>query len=179
MGRNVEIKARVRDPDALRKRIEPIADRPPEVIHQHDTFFPCGEGRLKLRRFSQQEGELIFYRRSDSSQPSESNYLIVRTADPEGLAHLLSQALGKRGSVVKQRTLYWSGQTRIHLDRVEGLGDFVELEVVLEPGQPTQEGLDIASDLMARLGIKEDDLLEGAYIDLLESRLGTNTQKHS
>ncbi len=82
----------------------------------------------------------------------------------------LSVALGVRGVVRKTRTLYLVGQTRIHLDEVAGLGDFMELEVVLHPGQTDEEGQAIARDLMTRLGVEEKDLLEGAYMDLLEGK---------
>ena len=67
----------------------------------------------------------------------------------------------------KQRTLYLAGRTRIHVDRVEGLGDFVELEVVLGEGEAVDAGLREAHDLMARLGIAAPALVEGAYVDLL------------
>ena len=71
------------------------------------------------------------------------------------------------GVVRKRRWLYMVGQTRVHLDRVEGLGEFVELEVVLRPDQAEGEGVAIAQDLMARLGIAEGQLVEMAYIDLM------------
>jgi predicted adenylyl cyclase CyaB len=70
----------------------------------------------------------------------------------------------------KKRTLYLAGQTRIHLDEVEGLGNFMELEVVLRPDQSDAEGQAIANDLMKRLGVQEQDLIEGAYMDILEGK---------
>ncbi|MCI0529102.1 MAG: class IV adenylate cyclase, partial [Nitrospira sp.] len=73
-----------------------------------------------------------------------------------------------RGTVRKKRRVFMVGQTRIHLDQVEGLGNFVELEVVLKDGQCGAEGMRICEKLMKSLGIAEDDLIEGAYIDLLE-----------
>ena len=80
---------------------------------------------------------------------------------------LLSAALGVRGEVRKRRTLLLSGQTRIHLDEVVDLGDFLELEVVLEPTQPAEDGELIARELMRRLDVRDEDLVEGAYLDLL------------
>ena len=86
------------------------------------------------------------------------------------LKAVLSAALGVRGVVRKQRTLYQVGETRIHLDEVENLGSFLELEVMLSPGQSEEQGVNIAADLMARLGIEESDLVNVAYIDLLEGQ---------
>jgi predicted adenylyl cyclase CyaB len=80
---------------------------------------------------------------------------------------ILTSILGVLGVVRKRRWLYRTGQTRIHLDRVEGLGEFMELEVVLGPGQTEAEGIGVARGLMNRLGIAEDQLVEAAYLDLL------------
>ena len=167
MPANVEIKARVPDPERLRAAAEALGDTPVEALDQEDTFFAAPEGRLKLRDFGDGTGELILYRRPDLSGPKTSNYTIAPTSNPGALKAILSFVLGAIGVVRKRRLLYRVGQTRIHLDRVEGLGAFVELEVVLRPGQPEAEGTRIAEDLMDRLGIAEDQLVEGAYIDLL------------
>jgi len=80
---------------------------------------------------------------------------------------VLSNALGVRGVVRKRRTLFLVGQTRIHLDEVENLGLFVEIEVVLSLQQTVSEGVHIAEEIMEKLGISRDDLVEKAYIDLL------------
>ena len=174
MPRNVEIKARAGDIESLRSKVERMADRGPDVIPQLDTFFHCDNGRLKLRRFSDTDGELIFYQRPDGRQPSESRYFRSPTTDPDGLAELLAKSLGARGVVKKTRTLYWSGQTRIHIDEVEGLGSFMELEVVLEAHQSTTEGARIANHVMETLEIEETALVDVAYIDLLEEATGCN-----
>ena len=168
MAVNIEVKARVRDTDRLRRTVEELSDTPRTVIHQEDTFFHTPRGRLKLRVLAPNSGELIYYQRADSSGPKPSNYLIAATNDPDSLKALLVSCLGVRGVVRKQRLLYHVGNTRIHLDEVEGLGAFVELEVVLGPGQSEEEGQAVADELMAKLGIEESDLIEGAYIDLLE-----------
>ncbi|WP_231749848.1 class IV adenylate cyclase [Tautonia plasticadhaerens] len=89
------------------------------------------------------------------------------TSDPLALRAILSSVLGVLGVVRKRRWIYLVRQTRIHLDRVEVLGDYLELEVVLRPEQDEGEGVVIAQDLMGRLGIGEDDLVEVAYVDLL------------
>jgi len=168
MPTNIEIKARVNDFDELRQRAEAVSDTPVQVIPQEDTFFHTPKGRLKLRLLKPDYAQLVYYERPDQDGPKRSNYHIYETHNPAGLKTALSQALGVRGVVRKTRFLYLAGQTRIHLDDVEGLGHFMELEVVLRDDQSEAEGQSIAEDLMARLGIRKEDLLEGAYMDLLE-----------
>jgi adenylate cyclase class IV len=168
MPSNVEIKARVTDLARKRELAERIAQVPPTVLEQRDTFFPCANGRLKLRELSATKGELIFYRRPDGPGPRQSDYSIFPTSSPESLRAILTAAFGAGKVVTKTRLLYLAGETRIHLDSVVGLGSFVELEVVLGPNQPVEEGQARARDLMTALEISETDLVNCAYADLLE-----------
>jgi predicted adenylyl cyclase CyaB len=167
VGRNVEIKARVANQGAIRRRAEALADGPAELLVQEDTFFACPEGRLKLRRFGDGNGELIFYRRVDTAGPRESEFFKAPVSDPDALCETLGAALGVLGQVHKRRELHLVGQTRIHLDEVEGLGWFLELEVVLQEDQAPAEGERIANELMAALGITRADLVDVAYVDLI------------
>lgn len=167
MARNIEIKARIASVDALIPKAAAIADKGPVEIFQDDTFFRCESGRLKLRAFSTEEGELIFYRRANLQGPKESFYLRSPTSAPGTLRDSLSLAYGEAGRVRKHRTLFLAGRTRIHLDKVEGLGHFLELEVVLAEGEPIEAGVREAHDLMAKLGVEPSQLIEGAYVDLL------------
>jgi len=167
MATNIEIKAKIRDFDRLKKWVEQISDTPVEIIPQTDTFFHTPQGRLKLRELGG-HGQLIYYERVDVSGPKRSNYFISHTDEPASLAEVLTFGLGVRGVVRKQRLLYLVGKTRIHLDQVEGLGNFLEFEVVLDDEDTPEEGEQIAAELMQTLGIKETDLVEGAYMDLLE-----------
>ena len=167
MARNIEIKARVDSVEAIEPRAAALADRGPIEIQQDDTFFACPRGRLKLRAFSATEGQLIFYRRADQAGPKESFYVIAPTASPDTLREALSLAYGQAGRVRKHRTLYLVGRTRVHLDRVEDLGHFLELEVVLADGDSHESGVAEAHELMTALGISPSQLVEGAYGDLV------------
>lgn len=170
MAANVEIKARLRDPARVRRLVEEATGTPPDLLEQEDTFFPAPDGRLKLRVLGPERGELIAYRRTSTAGPKLSEYLIAPTSEPGLLRDALAAALGVRGTVHKTRLLFRIGTTRIHLDTVERLGEFLELEVVLRPGQSVAEGETVARELMAWLGIEESDLLEDAYIDMLERK---------
>ena len=172
MARNVEIKARIDGIGAVAARVAALADQGPIEIPQDDTFFESARGRLKLRALSATEGQLIFYRQPDQAGPKESFFVIVPTAAPDALREALSLAYGQTGRVRKRRTLCLVGRTRVHLDRVEHLGDFLELEVVLAEGERPDAGVDEARRLMTALGITEAQLVEGAYVDLLAHRSG-------
>lgn len=170
MAVNVEIKAKVRDFPALVARAEQLSGQPAQVIAQVDTFFHTSTGRLKLRELGDGVAQLIYYERPDQEGPKRSDYHLFETRDPEPLKSVLTRALGVRGLVKKIRHLYLIGQTRVHLDEVDGLGRFVELEVVLRPNQSEAEGQAIAEALISDLGIQPGDLLEAAYMDMLEQK---------
>jgi adenylate cyclase len=170
MPRNVEIKARASDPARLRALALELADGAPVVIEQDDTFFATAEGRLKLRTFADGRGELIFYARPDRTGPRTSRYAIAPVGDAAALREVLAAALPVRGRVRKRRELLLAGRTRIHLDRVQGLGDFLELEVVLAADEDVAAGEAEARALMARLEVAPGDLVAGAYLDLLDGR---------
>ena len=169
MARNVEIKAVLRDRDAVIAAASRKTDSVPEIISQYDIFFRCGAGRLKLRVFHPECGELIQYEREDTVGPRCSQYQIAYTSTPEILLDILTRTLGRTGEVKKTRVLFLIGQTRVHIDAVEGLGDFLELEVVLRAGQTEDEGRQIADGLLTEFGIKSDQLVAKAYVDLLAS----------
>jgi len=107
---------------------------------------------------------------SQATAPRESNYVLVPTAEPDRVRDVLATVYGIIGVVRKRRTVRMVDCTRVHLDEVEGLGTFVELEVVLGDGEPAESGVVEARRLMAALGIQEDQLVSRAYIDLLQSR---------
>jgi len=174
-ARNVEIKARVADPAALRARVAALAavtggGPVPTIIGQRDTFFSVARGRLKLRRFDDGAGELIFYERDDTRGPKTSAYSIASCPDAAAMEAVLDRALGVRGIVEKRRELFMAGRTRIHLDNVRGLGHFLELEVVLADGESAADGEREAADLLDKLGVDGAALVAPAYIDLLEAR---------
>ena len=169
MARNVEVKARVASIEALLPLASALADHGPESIAQDDTFFACISGRLKLPVFADDHGELIAYERPDATGPKTSDYIITPVADPDALRTTLARALGVAGRVVKQRTLLRVGRTRVHLDRVEGLGEFLEVEVVLRDGESAEQGVAEAHALLERLHVDVSQLDCGAYVDLLRA----------
>lgn len=122
--------------------------------------------RLKLRTVNERS-ELIAYQRPDATGAKTSDYEITPVAEPEALARTLKKALGSIGVVRKVRRLVLIGQTRVHFDEVDGLGRYLELEVVLRDEQGEEDGDRIATELRGLLDVRDDDLVEGAYFDLL------------
>jgi adenylate cyclase class IV len=173
MPRNIEIKARIPTVEALRAQARPLADGPTETLDQDDTFFAVAHGRLKLREFADGQAELIHYHRGDGTEARPSDYVRVPVADPAALREALARGCGVLGRVRKRRLLLRLGQTRLHLDTVEGLGDFVELEVVLRDGQSDAEGRAIADDWLLRLGLQHAPRVAVAYMDLLRKVAGS------
>jgi predicted adenylyl cyclase CyaB len=173
MPTNIEIKAALKNRAAAAAVAARLCDSGPETLLQEDVFFACQGGRLKLRIFTPDRGELIRYERADEAEVRASQYSIARTPDPLILREILALSLGETGLVRKVRTLYMIGLTRVHLDSVEGLGDFLELEVVLRSGQSQNEGKKIADQLLEEFEIEPNQLLAEAYIDLLARQAGS------
>jgi adenylate cyclase class IV len=168
MAINIEIKARVPSLDDVRRRALRLSTTAPEVFEQTDTFFAVPDGRLKVREFAGGRGELISYHRQDQAGPKPSRYQRCACDRPKVLVATLSQVLPVRGVVRKRREVILIDQTRVHLDQVERLGSFVELEVVLREGQTLEQGDSVARRLVEELGIPDGALVEGAYVDLLD-----------
>ena len=170
MPSNIEIKARLHNRRFAEATAARLSGSQPTVLKHQDIFFYCSGARLKLRILGPDHGELIRYERPDVAGARRSNYLIARTSDPQVLLEILTATLDKIGVVKKTRLLYLVGQTRIHIDEVENLGDFLELEVVLCPGQSETEGKTIAELLLSEFGIAGERLIAKAYIDLIGAR---------
>jgi homotetrameric cytidine deaminase len=165
---NVELKARDLDPEATAARCEALGAADHGVLHQRDTYFAGRHGRLKLRVQDGAGGELIAYRRADGEQPEESAFIRAPAGDPALLSEALREALGVTVVVAKRRRLFVWENVRIHLDDVEGLGAFLELEAMVGPGLNTAaEAAEKVARLRAELGIRDEALVAVGYSDLL------------
>ncbi|XP_011301202.1 uncharacterized protein [Fopius arisanus] len=133
MSRNIEIKAVLKDPEAAHSRAKKLSNSDGEIIRQTDTFFKSPQGRLKLRCFENDTGVLVYYERSDTEGPKLSDYSLVELASKKGcdeMKSILKKINGISGVVEKIRHLYMVGQSRVHIDTVTDLGDFLEIEVI-------------------------------------------------
>lgn len=162
---NVEIKARCTDLAAVRDRLTAIPHRFVGTDHQIDTYFRVPTGRLKLRQGTI-ETHLIAYHRSAQAGPAASRVRLYAPADAERLLQTLSHALPRLVVVDKQREIYFVDHIKVHLDRVEGLGTFVEIEAIGE-ADAHQALLRDCKETMQRLGVQHQSLVSASYSDLL------------
>jgi predicted adenylyl cyclase CyaB len=165
--KNIEIKARVDRLDGLAERARALGFYFGETLEQEDIYFTVSRGRLKLRLTPARPGQLIFYERPDTAGPKESVYEIVPVEEGGKLAVLLGTALGVRGKVVKTRQVFLRDNIRLHLDQVEGVGSFLELEAVVHERNGEERATREIADLLSRLGIFPTALMRESYMDLL------------
>jgi len=112
-------------------------------LRQTDTYFATPRGRLKLRETAGFQAELIFYERDEHGTDRASDYEVAHSNEPDALRGLLAASLGVLATVRKRRTLLVLDGTRMHLDNVEGLGAFMEIEVPVQDGDdPARERMD-------------------------------------
>lgn len=166
--RNLEIKATLADPEATIAAAISHGARDEGDLRQRDTYFHAVQGRLKLRESPPGMAELISYARADRQGPKVSHYRVVPVVDPDGLREALHDVLGTRVVVEKRRRLLLWQNVRIHVDRVDRLGDFVELEAVAASPGGLEAERDKVEQLRVALGIADADLVSRGYADLLE-----------
>jgi homotetrameric cytidine deaminase len=174
-ARNIELKARDPQPGRTLELALALGAEDRGEIAQRDTYFAGARGRLKLREqqpaaaggAAAPDAELIQYRRADSATARESDYRRVPAADAPALREALEAAYGTLVVVEKRRRLLVHENVRIHVDEVEGLGSFVELEAVTGPDADPAAERDRVERLRQKLEIRDDALVPQSYSDLL------------
>ena len=164
---NVEIKARCSNPDAIRNILKEQEADFKGTDHQVDTYFNVPNGRLKLREGTI-ENNLIYYRRNDSKEAKTSDISLVPMENPAATKELLTNALGVWVTVDKQREIYFIENVKFHIDEVQQLGSFVEIEAIDEDGSIGEARLREQCEYYQELfGISEDDLVAVSYSDMV------------
>jgi adenylate cyclase, class 2 len=165
---NIEIKARCSDLSRIREILRSHKADFRGVDNQTDTYFPCARGRLKLRE-GNIENALIHYHRPDHQGPKQADVTLCRVKPDPALRQVLSEALGVRVQVVKRREIYFLDNVKIHLDQVDPLGSFVEIEAIDPDGTLGRDRLmEQCRHWMDRFGIRPDDLIDRSYSDMIE-----------
>ena len=162
----MELKARDPDPDTTLRAALAHGAHDHGVLQQRDVYFAAPNGRLKLR--VQDDGaQLIGYRRADAAEARLSAYHLADVPDPHGTIAALDAALGTTVEVVKRRHLLLWRDVRIHLDDVDGLGRWVELEAVATPSSDLADEHAKVAELRSVLGIDDDRIVAAGYAAML------------
>ncbi|MEM8892701.1 MAG: class IV adenylate cyclase, partial [Bacteroidota bacterium] len=159
MPLNIEIKARTERTDEIRQILHDKGADAKGTDHQTDTYFNCENGRLKLRQ-GNIEYSLIHYLRENQAGPKASQVSLYRPQPDPNLKEVLVAAYGIWKEVVKAREIFFIENVKFHLDTVEKLGTFVEIEAIDRDGSIGEEKLLLQCEhYMELFGIKEEDLL--------------------
>lgn len=166
---NIEIKARLRDPEGAIRTARSLDARDAGTGRQVDTYFEVPRGRLKLRESDSSEDQLIVYFRPDRPGPRRADYQVLPVPEGGRTRELLEEMFGVEVVVEKIRRLFWIGDTRIHVDEVRELGTFLEFEAVFPAGDADRESAARAhvDELLERFGVRPDDLVPRSYRELL------------
>ena len=164
---NIEIKARTSRPDFIRKYLKTKKAQFKGLDHQTDTYFNVPNGRLKLRE-GNIENNLIYYERSDRPGAKESNFQLVKMPDAKTLKEILTKSLDIKVVVKKKREIYFIENVKFHIDEVEMLASFVEIEASNLYADVSRKQLQQQCDYyMKEFEINEKDLIAVSYSDMM------------
>ncbi len=164
---NIEIKARSHDQDRVREILKSKNADFKGIDHQIDTYFKVGDGRLKLRE-GNIENKLIHYTRENVSGPKRSDITLFESEPKSTLKDILTKACGVLVVVDKKREIYFIDNVKFHIDVVENLGTFVEIEAIDDDGSIGKEKLlEQCQFYLGLFGIADEDLVSVSYSDLL------------
>lgn len=167
MALNIEIKAKTNHPDFIRSYLKDSGAEFKGTDLQVDTYFNVPNGRLKLRE-GNIENNLIYYQRPNIHGAKESNFQLAKVPDAGALKEILTKSLGIKILVKKKREIYFINNVKFHIDEVEGLGNFTEIEASDLYADVSREELQKQCDFYLReLKIKEQDLVSVSYSDML------------
>jgi adenylate cyclase class IV len=160
---NIECKLRLRDPDGARRIARDLGAAHAGVLEQEDIFYEHPTLRLKRRATAGRPVEWILYARADESAARESRYELLSDDEARRRFGDLGEPVG---IVRKRRDLWLLENVRIHIDSVEGLGDFLELEAVVGDGHPPEACRASVDRLLTALAPALGEVVPVAYVDL-------------
>lgn len=164
---NIEIKARTTKAEAIRQYLLDHGAELRGIDEQTDIYFNVKEGRLKLRE-GLIENNLIYYQRIETSGPKQSNVELVKTDNSAKLKSILEKAIGVKTIVRKRREIYYIANVKFHLDTLEGLGSFVEIEASNQFDPISEEKLhQQCREYIQAFGVEESDLVNASYSDMI------------
>jgi len=164
---NIEIKAKTQKTDQIRQILRDLKAEEKGLDLQIDSYFNCGNGRLKLREGTI-EHSLIFYQRENQAGPKSAQVHLYHPQPNTELKEVLKAAYGIWKEVTKEREIFFIDNVKFHLDEIENLGTFVEIEAIDIDGSIAKEQLLAqCQHYMKLFEIKEGDLLTSSYSDMI------------
>ncbi len=174
---NFEFKARLRNEKHVRAVLKKLRARYIGTDRQVDTYFRVPFGRLKVREGCI-ENALISYVRSDAPRARRARIEMMLLPRRNSTKAILSAALGTLAVVDKRREIYFVGNVKIHLDRVRGLGKFLEVEAIKKSTgdrrrarSEEKETRKQARRFQTLFAISSADLVAESYSDLVRKKL--------
>ncbi|HMU45973.1 MAG TPA: class IV adenylate cyclase [Chitinophagaceae bacterium] len=168
---NVEIKAKCNDPAFVRNYLLSAGAEFKGIDTQTDTYFNVSAGRLKLRQ-GNIENHLIYYERPDKAGPKNSHFELLKIPDAEKFRQVMSKSCGVKVVIKKRREIYYIKNVKFHIDEVNQLGTFIEIEAGNLLADLSVEELTAQCKFyLKEFGIQENDLLKESYSDMLLKNL--------
>lgn len=162
---NLELKAEYPNCKAL-ELIKKLPITASEILDQEDIYFKVNKDRLKLRSINNKRHELIWYSRADETKAKNSNYEVYEVTNVDILKNMLTQTLGIKIIVRKKREVYIYNDCRIHIDKVEKLGEYVEFEVIMTAKRTEIEAQELMNFLINHFELATEQFISGSYSDL-------------
>jgi adenylate cyclase, class 2 len=165
--KNIELKIALPDSKAVIRNLKNIKAKFSGELNQIDTYYNCKKGRLKLREINKKNFELVYYERPDTKKSKVSDFQVlpIKSSQLKNIKSILSRALGEKVIVKKTRNLWLYKNTRIHIDKVRNLGNYLELETVVRKGIPNAKKEH--QEVINLLGIANAKKINVSYNDLL------------
>ena len=172
----IEIKARCADSQRIRAVLRERRAEFRGADHQVDTYFKTAHGRLKLRE-GRIENALVFYERENQAAPKHSQVSLYPATSPAALKDVLVRALDVLVIIEKRREIYFIENVKFHIDEVDSLGTFVEIEAIDAEGNLGKDHLlRQCQEFLQLFAIPAQDLVAVSYSDLLLSKAAPNLQ---
>jgi len=165
---NIEIKAKCLNPEKIRRILKSKKAEFKGIDHQVDTYFKVNRGRLKLRE-GKIENYLIYYDRENKKGPKQSSVILFKTQPKSSIKEILTKSLGVIVVVDKKREIYFIDNVKFHIDKVKGLGNFMEIEAIDDKGNIGKQKLtNQCSFYLDLFGVSKKDLIPESYSDLIK-----------
>jgi adenylate cyclase, class 2 len=165
LNKNLEIKIKLENASQINSIRNSLIKYSRSAEKQIDIYYKVNKGRLKLRIINENEGSLILYDRAENKGKRISHYTISKIEDFREMEFILSRQFEILVKVIKHREIFISGNIRVHLDKVSGLGNYLEIEIIYSDLIKAKKKM---AELISLLNLDEKKFIKNSYSDLLK-----------